>query len=302
MSDSLPLGESAALGAALLWSFSSLMLTFAARRIGSLTVNRWRLLFATVLLALVHTFVTGSPIPDASGNAWMWLALSGIIGLALGDTFLFRTFVILGPRLGMVLMTLSPVFTTLLALLLLGERLTPLQHAGIVLVIAGVSWAVIHRPPQADRTEGESAVKGVIYGVLASLGQAVGLVFARMGMDAGVMPLTANLMRMSSAFVLMTLIVVLRGRIKAVASAYRDGVAMRYLLGASALGPVTGVWLSLVAVKLAPMGIAATLMGTSPVLLIPLSHFLLKERIHPQSVVGTGVAVLGVALLLGISG
>ncbi len=301
MPASLPLGEIAALGTAFLWSFSSMLFASAGRRIGSLTVNRWRLLIATVLLMALHAALTGTPIPHASPTAWLWLALSGIIGFALGDTLLFRTFVILGPRIGMVLMTLVPVFSALLARVLLGQRLSLLQLAGMVAVIAGVSWAVIHRPPLATPSKEGSAAVGIVFGVLSSFCQAAGLVLSRMGMDAGPTPLTANLMRLLSALSLMTLIVVFRGRLGAVASATKDRVAMSQLTAASAFGPVVGVWLSLIAVNLAPVGIAATMMSTSPILLIPLSHFLLQERIHPQSVVGTGVAVLGVAFLIGLS-
>jgi drug/metabolite transporter (DMT)-like permease len=201
----------------------------------------------------------------------------------------------------MVLLTLSPVFSALLALVLLGQRMSLLQQAGMITVIVGVSWAVIHRPPLATPSKEGSPALGIVFGILSSLCQAAGLVLSRMGMDAGPSPLTANLMRLLSALAVMTLIVVFRGRIVEVAAAAKDRVAVIQLTAASTFGPVVGVWLSLVAVKFAPVGIAATLMSISPVLLIPLSHFLLRERIHPQSVIGTGVAVIGVALLIGLS-
>ena len=302
MLEHLPVGEAAALGTAFCWSFGSMLFATAGRRIGSLTVNRWRLLVASILLMILHTILTGTPIPHGSPTAWMWLALSGIIGFALGDTFLFRSFVILGPRIGMVLMTLAPVFSALLALLLLGQKMTLMQQAGMMIVIAGVSWAVIHRPPLGTPSKEGSATLGIVFGILGALGQATGLVFSRIGMDAGPAPLTANLMRLLSALAVMTLIMIFRGTIVRVASAAKDKTAMIQLTAASTFGPVFGVWLSLIAVNYAPIGVAATLMSISPVLLIPLSYFLLKERIHPQSVVGTGVAVLGVALLIGLSG
>ncbi|MFH0883122.1 MAG: DMT family transporter [bacterium] len=297
----LPVGEVAALGTAFLWSFSSMLFASAGRRIGSLTVNRLRLLVATLLLMGLHTLFTGSPIPHGSPLAWMWLALSGIIGFAIGDTLLFRTFVILGPRIGMVLMTLTPVFSALLALILLDQRMSLLQQSGMITVIAGVSWAVIHRPPLVTSSKEGPPALGIVLGILSSLCQATGLVLSRLGMDAGPPPLTANLMRLLSALAVMTLIFVFRGRIVEVAAALKDRIALTQLTSASTFGPVVGVWLSLVAVNLAPIGIAATLMSISPVLLIPLSHFLLRERIHPQSVIGTGVAVIGVALLIGFS-
>jgi drug/metabolite transporter (DMT)-like permease len=279
-----------------------MLLASAGKRIGSLTVNRWRLVFSTLFLTLFHFILNGHLLPQANGDAVFWMALSGITGLAIGDTFLFRAFVILGPRLGMVLMTLSPVFATLFAQVFLGERLVLHEHIAIVVVIAGVSWAVVHRPAQSSATpksrEGGVAI-GIAAGVLASLGQAGGLVLARHGMDQGVEPLPANMIRMASALVFMWGATTLRGRLPILLRSARDLTAMRRLTGAALLGPTIGVWLSLVAVRHAPVGIASTLMSLSPVLLIPLSHFLLRERIHIQSVIGTGVAVLGVAFLVG---
>jgi drug/metabolite transporter (DMT)-like permease len=77
----------------------------------------------------------------------------------------------------------------------------------------------------------------------------------------------------------------------------RDPVARWATLGATLLGPVTGIWLSLVAVRHTETGIAATLMATTPILILPLLAVVEKERVSARAIVGTVISVIGVALL-----
>ena len=74
----------------------------------------------------------------------------------------------------------------------------------------------------------------------------------------------------------------------------------RALLPATAgviVGPFLGVWTSLIAVQLARVGIASTIMALPPVFLLPVSRFILKEDINWQAWAGTFVAIAGSALL-----
>src|SRR4030042_5108866 len=93
------LGDLAALATALCWTVSSTFFTFGARQVGSVAVNRLRLLIAAILLVLLHTLTLGSALPlNAEPERWLWLGLSGIIGLTLGDAFLFQAYLWIRPR------------------------------------------------------------------------------------------------------------------------------------------------------------------------------------------------------------
>src|SRR5215210_3445129 len=108
-------GHLAALGAASLWAFTALFIEAAARRIGSLTVNLLRLLFAFVFLSLVGLFSRGLPLPtDATPHNWLWLSISGLAGFILGDLCLYRAYVVIGPRLSSLMMSLVPPITALI--------------------------------------------------------------------------------------------------------------------------------------------------------------------------------------------
>ncbi len=119
-------GELAALTAAALWTFSSLFFTIGGRRVGAFAVNRMRLVFAVLLVGTTHWLIYGRPFPTgAEGYRYFWLAMSAIVGLVIGDTFLFQCYVLVGTRIGVLMFVLGPPFGALLSWLFLGETHGP---------------------------------------------------------------------------------------------------------------------------------------------------------------------------------
>lgn len=289
-------GELAALGTALCWSFGSMFFTVAARRLGHNVVNRVRLAAALVLLVGAHIIATGTIVPmDVTGYHWFWFGLSGIVGFALGDMLLFRSFVLLGPRLAMLLMALVPVFSTLIAWLFLSEVLEATDILAMAIVIAGIVWVVTgHRSADPD---GKRDTIGVLCGIGGAAGQAIGLILSKKGLISGYSALSGNIIRVFTATVILWLITLVRGRVPYTVQKLRDPKGSRALIAGSICGPFLGVWLSLIAVQHTYVGIAATLMALPPVFLIPLSHWIFKERIDLAAIAGTCVAIAGVALI-----
>jgi drug/metabolite transporter (DMT)-like permease len=142
-------GEIAALLTAMCYSISSIFFTFAGRKFGPLVSNRLRLIVAILLLGITHWIVFGNPFPLDSGiQRWFWLGISGIVGLAIGDLFLFQAYISLGPRLGLLFLSLSPALASLLAWLLLGETLSGGNILGIILTLVGIVWVVLESNTQ----------------------------------------------------------------------------------------------------------------------------------------------------------
>ena len=305
------LGEIAGLITALFWALTSIFFTLAGRDVGSRTVNRIRLLLAVPLLALVHLLVGGSLIPlHASAERWGWLALSGLIGLVIGDGLLFYAFTQIGARLSMLLMALNPIIGALLVWGFLEERLRPVEMAGIALSVTGVAWVVLERrrPPRAHSVSARASAAapievdrtylfGVLCGLGAATGQAVGLVLSKQGMRGGFPSLSASLMRVMAATVAIWIGAALRCDVRDSFRALSDRRALGFLVGGTLVGPVFGMTLSLVAVQFSQVGVASTLMALSPVLMLPLSHWIFGERITPRAVIGTLIAMSGVTLL-----
>jgi drug/metabolite transporter (DMT)-like permease len=289
------LGETAALATSVLWSLNSVCFTLAGRRVGSASVNLGRLLMAWGVLAAAHGGLHGSPFPIHAGAAALgWLGISGLIGFALGDAVLFEAFLLIGPRLAMLLMTLSPVFSALLAWVLLGQALSLVKLLAMVVTLGGIAWVVGAGSGDAPRPR---LVRGVLLGLGGAMGQSVGLLFSLYGMRGGLGPIAANLVRVTAGVLALSLYFVASGRLSTTLGALRDRRSSALIALGAVTGPVAGVVLSLVAIARAPMGVAATLMSLSPVILLPVARYGFREKVGLHGILGTLLALAGAAAL-----
>jgi len=290
-------GEIAAVLTAVCWSFGSLLFTAAGRRIGSNAVNQIRLWFALGFLLIIHFLVFGIPFPIHAGNpAFFWLGLSGFVGYVLGDSMLFESFLLIGPRLAMLLMTLVPIFSSILGYFFLGESMNGMEMLAVAGTVGAIAWVVTEPKPRNGEVHPHYAL-GVLMGAGGALGQALGLLFAKNGLAGGLSPISANLIRVFVAAVAIGLISVFRGRLLSHFKKLKVRPVLAQLLGAAFMGPVLGVVLSLAAIAYTRIGIASTLMSLSPLFLIPLSRLFFKEHISARAIVGTAVAFTASALL-----
>lgn len=292
------IGEIAGLATSFFFSMTAIIFTKAGRMVGSQVTNQMRLLFALIYLVIINLILFHEPLPfSADSSRWMWLSLSGVIGLSLGDFFFFQSLISVGPRLGSLLLSLAPIFGSLIAWTFFGETLTPLQITGIALALAGIGWVVIsHEEP--DNTPHGHTRRGVIFGALAGLGQAVGLVLSKQGMSGDFSPFQANAIRMLAAVIFIWLGVIIQKQTGGTITALRKQPKSLSLIALGALiGPVLGVTASLLAVQHAEVGVASTLMALPPVILLPISYFVFKEKVGWQAIAGTLLAIVGVAAL-----
>jgi drug/metabolite transporter (DMT)-like permease len=297
----LHVGELAALTTAVCWASSSLMFTRAGRRIGALSLNLLRLLFAFAFAAVLSTVRRGAPLPlDATPEQALWLALSGLVGMVLGDLCLFRAFVTIGPRLSLLIMATAPLMTAVLGWLALGERLTAVDLLGMALTLAGIAWVLLAQPapasPVGQDPKDMSYGTGVLLALGGALGQAGGLVLSKYGM-ADYDAFAATQIRIFAGIVGFCALYFAVGWWPQFRAALRDRQAVRLAAAGSLLGPFLGVSFSLLAVQNTAAGVAASIMAISPVLVIPLSAWLERDKIRWPDLAGAVLAIAGVALL-----
>ena len=291
-------GELAALGTAVCWSFTAIFFSYSGRLIGSDVVNRSRLLFAFLFLSLSHFFLEGSFFPaQVEGFRWFWFAISSILGLVLGDTFLFKAYVLIGPRLSMLLMSTVPIISTLFGWLLFGETVTGLELTAVFLTVGGVGWVVTEKQLGRTAVENKQYSSGILFGLGGALGQVANLVTARYGLVDDFSPISATIIRILVAIVILWSITLWRGQIRETLRQWGNRQAFPAMIGGSIAGPFLGIWLSLIAIQLTRLGIASTLMALPPILLIPVEFVVYKKPVSLRGMVGTAVAFIGVMLL-----
>jgi len=292
------IGELAALATSVAWSGTSVLFTKATQQVGSLIVNRIRVILGLVFLMLLNWVFYGYLLPvDAGADRWAWFALSGAIGYALGDVFLFQSFLCIGAQRGMLMMSLAPLLSAGLAWAFFGETLTDVQTLGVLVTLTGIAW-VITRRGQSAPSQTCSPLQGVLFGLGAAAGQAVGYVLSKKGLADNFSPIAGNSIRMLAAVIVRWALASFQGKAKLTIESMRTNPKVFGWLSIAAFtGPVLGATLSLFALQHTQVGVASTLIALPPVFLLPVSWLVFKEKFDLSAVLGTLVAIGGVALL-----
>lgn len=292
------IGELAALATSVAWSGTSVLFTMATQQVGSIIVNRVRVVLGLVFLMTLNWVFYGYLLPvDAGSERWVWFALSGAVGYALGDVFLFQSFLHIGAQRGMLMMSLAPLISAGLAWIFFGEILSGLQMLGVLVTLTGIAW-VISRHKNRKPREGFSPLQGMLFGLGAASGQAVGYVLSKQGLAGNFPPIAGNSIRMLAAVVVLWTLAGLQGKAReTIASMRARPKVLGWLAMAAFTGPTLGATLSLFALQHTQVGIASTLIALPPVFLLPIEWLVFKEKFDWGAVFGTLVALGGVALL-----
>jgi len=288
-------GEFAALLAALLWSVNAIVLSEALNKVGSFNVNIGRLFFASIFLLI--TIVIFSLPFNLYWQQYFYLILSGIIGLVIGDLGMLKSYKLIGPRLGMLLMSFVPSISVILAYIFLNEMLTITQIIGIAITSTGLGIVVLQKKKVSEKFH--FTLKGSFYGMIAAFGQAVGLIFAKEAFNfAELNEFVAAFVRILFSLILLVLLGRFLGLSKNPIRVFKnDKSALKLIIWGAILGPFLGITASLIAISNTNVGIASTLMATVPILMLPISKFYYKEELTLFSILGTVFAVLGIAVI-----
>jgi len=161
---------------------------------------------------------------------------------------------------------------------------------GIFVVMAGIALVILSRHPQEKKVKLNRPLRGVVYAVLGALGQALGLVFSKLGMGT-YNALAATQIRLIAAFLAFTLIITLGKKWPQMAAALRDRKALSFIAVGAFLGPFLGVTASLVALQHTAAGIVSSITSISPVLITPFSIAIFKEKVLPKEVLGALISI-----------
>jgi drug/metabolite transporter (DMT)-like permease len=294
------IGEAAALAVSVCWSVSSTFFTRAGQLVGSVIVNRIRLLVAIIFLVLAH-LALGVPLPSqVEPYRWVWLSISGVIGLVLGDSFLFQALVLIGARLSMLMMSMAPIIASIFGWLLLSERLSWGQIAGILITVSGIGVVIMESngEKRLQPKDFRQHLNGILFGLGGATGQALGLITAKKGMAGNFPALTGTLIRMIAATSTLWVITILIGKARTTLQTInKTRKSLLFITIGALAGPVVGVTFSLIAIQHTSVGVASTLMALPPVIMLPVGYLVFKERFGWLAILGTFLAVGGVALL-----
>ncbi|WP_047381624.1 MULTISPECIES: DMT family transporter [unclassified Cetobacterium] len=282
------MGESLALLAAFGWVGSSIFLEKASKEAGSLAVNLIRLVLAMVFLGMITQMNRGMLLPlDVSKESLKYLSVSGLFGLFLGDFFLFKAYLKIGPRITLLVMTFSPIAVSILSFFILEEKIELFKVIGMLLTISGIAIVILKK--KSDQTFSKV---GFMYAVLAMLGESFGIVFTRMG-SIDYDSFATIQVRTIPAILAFILYITYRKEWMDIKDGIVNKKAMLYIVLGTIVATM-GVTSLVEAMKHAHVGIVSTLAATSPILIIPISIVCFKEKISPSEVVGAIISFVGI--------
>lgn len=281
-------GASAALASALCWAVAAVLFRQAGRSIRPLALNFGKGIVAAVCLSLL---LIVEPWQPADYSSWLWLGVSGLLGIVLGDTLYFHTLQRLGARYTLLLGTLIPVVVAFMSRVSFNEQLPILSILGLGLTIVGVT-AVLWQA-SAKQSSPEHWLTGVLIGACFVFSEAGGILLSKLGV-VELPAIQATLMRQAVALAALTFWGLAATQlIPWTRSVLAPGVSTLFFLAAF-IGAFLGTYLSILALKLTYTAVAAALNSTSPLFVLPLAAWWLKEKMHLSSIAGTTVAVAGI--------
>ncbi len=284
-------GIAAALGSSASWAIGSILFAQLGRRLRPVALTLAKGAISVVLLAAVLSFARpAAPVPPQSLGL---LIVSGILGIAVGDTLFFAALQRLGASMLVLLFALGQGLTVILAVLRLGERPSFVQFLGIAIVPVSVT-AVLWLRSERDNRRTEAA--GVLLGLGSIVSMSVSVIIAKVGLgEAGA--LDATFIRMVAGVVCVGSWTLMFGQVGADLKAVLDPRFAAKLTVAVVVVTFGGFWLSLVAVKNIDVAVANTLNSTEPIFVLPLAAIYLRERVTVPQVLCAIATVMGVALL-----
>ena len=286
----LYLGIIAALLSAASWAFATVMFDRIGKVVPYVGITFLKGILSIVLMVGLILFVGG--LQAIYLRDFFLLALSGVIGISVGDSLFFKSLQDLGAKVQVVFFLLGQIFTMLLSVLLLSEYLTMNQYIGATILLVGIAIVIWRK--QEDRP---NKTRGIICGLLSILCFSISMIMVKVSISE-VEVVTATFYRMVFGTLFTLGFGVVGKQIHSWVSPLKD---VR-LLGSFVLNVIVitygGFLLSMIAIKYISVSLASVLSTTEPVFVLLFAFLLNKEKVKRQELIGTLLTIIGLYLII----
>ena len=288
------MGTFFALMTAVMWAAAIIFLKRSGETIPPFALNVFRvglssaLLVPTVILAGQEIFYP-APLRD-----YLILFTSGVVAIAISDTFLLMALNRLGAGIMAIVDCLYAPFIVLFAYILLGERLGVWQWAGMALVIVGVLIAARHEPPRG--TTARQILVGSLFGLIAMTTVAFGIVLAKPVLERSPILWATTMRQIGALIVMIPAAFILPGR-RGILGLFRPARNWKYTVPGTLLGSYLALIFWIGGMKYSLAGPAAILNQTSSIYVLIFASIFLKEPFTARKVVASVLAIGGIAMV-----
>lgn len=287
------IGEITALVASGIWVVSSSMFDQINKqvKISPIQISFYRGLIAIPFLA-VSLLLTKDLLPILTEWQWTCLILSAIFGITVGDTAFFFSLQYTGVRNALLLQTTTPLFGALFAWTFLQETISSYGLIGIILTLMGIAGVITE---QTIEQKANNLMAGVIWGIVSGATQGFGAMLLKLVLnDTNLSPLWSSNIRLLIGTIIIGGWLGLQKEMRWMPNLNFE--QWRSIGMASFLGTFIGLWLHQTSFKFAAVGIASTLLNTSPLFALFVGYYL-GEIVTWRALFSVMIVILGIGLI-----
>ncbi len=288
-------GEAMALLTALIWAFAVILFKRTGETVHPVALNLFKGTFASILIPITMIILGNELFRDVPFWHYLVMLGGGALGLGVADTLFFMSLNRLGASRSAIVDCAYAPSMIIMAVIILGDRLTILQIVGVVLIVAAV--LVGNKP---ERTSGETKkdiALGVIFGVVAMVTMSFSIVSIKPVLDNSPVLWAMELRLLGGNIMLLLMLPFFKKRMMILKSAFHPK-GIRYMIPAAFFGTYLALILWLGGMKYASnVSIASSLNQTSNIWIFIFAALMLREKIDRHRAMGIIFGVIGVFLV-----
>lgn len=291
-----PSGELLSLASGLVWSVGIILFRVSGRKTAPLALNIFKNALSLILVVPTMLLLGRSFSPEVPAKVLGLFVLSGVLGIAVSDTFFFASLNRLGASFLAVIDCFYSPFVIILSFFFLGERMTAVQGLGAILIISAVLTVSRSENDAAVQVSGQDRVVGIIYGILSMLFVAVGIVVVKPYLMS-VSAYWATFVRLAGGLAGLLLVLPFhRGR-KALLAPLARLENWKAMVPAAFFGTYLSLLLWMGGMKYTQASLAAVLNQLNAVFTVVLAALFLKEGLTARKVLAVLLAFGGAILV-----
>ena len=290
------IGYLLAICAAAIWSTVALSATRIVRYFGSYNYNLLRLL-GIIVIFFPYVYINWESL-YFNQSIFSAIVLSSIIGIIIGDTFLFVCLKRLGPRRQALLFSMQIPFTIILAEVFLQTLPSLTELIGCALIFSGILIAIqFNRTIPDDDLENIQGNKytGLFAGIGLALCQSIGIILMKPALQT-TDPIIVYYLRVIVAAVIMfgSLFFIKNNQLW---DKMKNIKITLFSIFLGFMGMGVGMTMLIYALKYGNPGVISTLSSTMPIMIIPILWIVTKNYAGHLAVVGATLTCIGASII-----
>jgi drug/metabolite transporter (DMT)-like permease len=288
------LGQTLALISAVAWAFAVILFKKSGETVHPIALNLFKNLLALILLLPTMAIFHEVLFRPVQFSEYAIFLISGILGMAIGDTLFFMSLNRIGAGLSAIVGYMYSPSIIILSVLFLKESLSLLQILGVILILSALlSTTQIKLPENLSR---KGLLIGILWGVLSAAATAIGVVLIKPMLGKTPLLWATEIRLLAGFFSLLLITLFLPARKRIIASLFTTK-GLGYTIGGTLVGTYIALVVWLGGMKYTQASIAAPLNQISNIFVFILAAMILKDPINLIRILAIIVAFGGALLV-----